>query len=412
MIIRARTIVPMSGDPIENGAVVVNGQKIAEVGRFDDVRRHRRGDLLDLGETVLLPGLINAHCHLDYTVLRGKISPHQSFADWIRAINAEKAKLSAQDYIDSINAGFAEAQRFGTTTIANLTAFSKLIAAIKEPVRTWWFGELIDVRNPEQADEIVEEAVEHLRSASHWGLAPHAPFTASLRLYERCEEIARRHNVLLSTHLAESRDEMIMFRDGTGPTFGFLKDIGRPMDDCGRETPVSRFLRTRTIGDRWIIAHLNELDAGDFDLLRAAPKFHIAHCPRSHRFFQHAPFALQRLRALGFNICLGTDSLASNSDLSLFAEMRELLQKNPWVSPKVTVEMATTNGAAALGQCDAIGCLTPGAYADMIALPVSPIGDIYENIVAFSGSVPWSMVNGAIKGTAAGPCSAPGKKRS
>ena len=401
MIIRARTIVPMVGDAIENGAVAVEGNKIAAVGRFDEIQRQKSGDLVDLGESVLLPGLINAHCHLDYTVLRGKILPCQSFADWIRAINAEKAKLSEQDYIDSINAGFDEVQRFGTTTIANLTVFPKLIAAIKEPVRTWWFGELIDVRNPEQADEIVDEAVAYLSSASHWGLAPHAPFTGSARLYARCEEIAAQHNALLTTHLAESRDEMLMFRDGTGPTFDFLKSIGRPTDDCGRETPIARFLRTRTIDDRWIIAHMNELDSGDFDLLQTAPKFHIAHCPRSHRFFQHAPFALQRLRALGFNICLGSDSLASNSDLSLFAEMRELLRKHPSVSPMETLEMVTTNGAIALGQRDSIGCLTVGAYADMIALPVSDVGEIFENIVAFSGDVPWMMVDGEIKETAA-----------
>jgi cytosine/adenosine deaminase-related metal-dependent hydrolase len=143
------------------------------------------------------------------------------------------------------------------------------------------------------------------------------------------------------------------------------------------------------------------LKAGDFDLLRAAPKFHIAHCPRSHRFFEHAPFALERLRALGFNICLGTDSLASNSDLSLFSEMRELLRENPLVSPKETLEMVTRNGAAALGQRGAIGCLAPGAYADMIALPVSAAGDIYENIVAFSGTARWIMVNGELKETAA-----------
>jgi cytosine/adenosine deaminase-related metal-dependent hydrolase len=397
MIIRARTVVPMAGDPIENGAVLVKGNEIADVGPFDEIRRHHRAELLDLGESVLLPGLINAHCHLDYTVLRGKISPHQSFAEWIRAINAEKAQLGEQDYIDSIHAGFAEAQRFGTTTIANLTAFPKLITAIKEPIRTWWFGELIDVRNPEQPDEIVDKAVQNLSSASHWGLAPHAPFTASARLYARCEEIARQHHVLLSTHLAESNDEMLMFRDGTGPTFDFLKMIGRPMDDCGRETPVSRFLRTRTIDDRWIIAHLNELDSGDFDLLRTAPKFHLAHCPRSHRFFQHAPFALQSLRTLDFNICLGTDSLASNSDLSLFSEMRELLRTHPSVSPREAVQMVTTNGAAALRQNDRLGRLVPGAYADMIALPVSASGDIYENIVAFSGNVPWIMVNGEIR---------------
>src|ERR1041385_3943947 len=183
MILRARTVVTMAGGPIANGAVAVNGNRIAAVGRFDEIQRQQGGDVVDLGERILLPGLVNAHCHLDYTVLRGKIGPHRSFADWIRAINAEKAKLSEQDYIDSINGGFAEAQRFGTTSIANLTAFPKVIAAIKEPVRTWWFGELIDVRNPEQADEIIDEAVEHLKSASRWGLGPHAPFTASARLY-------------------------------------------------------------------------------------------------------------------------------------------------------------------------------------------------------------------------------------
>jgi cytosine/adenosine deaminase-related metal-dependent hydrolase len=401
MIVRARTVVTMAGDPIENGAVFVRGNKIVGVGRFDDLRRDHSGDLLDLGERVLLPGLVNAHCHLDYTILRGKIGPHRSFADWIRAINAEKAKLTEQNYIDSISAGFVEAERFGTTTIANLTAFPNLLAAIREPVRTWWFGELFDVRNPEQADQIVDEAVENLCSVSRWGLAPHAPFTASPRLYARCEEIARQRDALLTTHLAESRDEMLMFRDGTGPTFDFLKSIGRPTDDCGRETPVARFLQARTIDDRWIIAHLNELDAGDYDVLQTAPKFHIAHCPRSHSFFQHAPFALERLRSLGFNICLGTDSLASNSDLSLFSEMRELLRAHPSVSPRETLEMVTTNGAAALQQPDCLGRLVPGAYADMIAVRVPAAGDIYENIAAFSGNVPWVMVNGEIKENAA-----------
>ncbi len=156
MIIRARTVVPMVRDPIENGAVAVSENKITAVGRFDEVRRQHDGEVLDLGERILLPGLINAHCHLDYTVLRGKIARQPSFAGWIRAINAEKAKLGEKDYIDSIHDGFSEAMRFGTTTITNLTAFPRLIASIEEPIRTWWFGELIDVRNPEEADQIVD----------------------------------------------------------------------------------------------------------------------------------------------------------------------------------------------------------------------------------------------------------------
>jgi cytosine/adenosine deaminase-related metal-dependent hydrolase len=397
MIIRARTVVPMEGDPIPDGAVAVSGNKIADVGRFAEIRQRQSGEVLDLGEQILMPGLINGHCHLDYTMLRGTIPPQHSFSDWIRAINAEKAKLTDQDYIDSINAGFAEAQRFGTTTILNLTAFPKLIAAIQEPLRTWWFGELIDVRNPDEAEKIADEALEFLKSSSRWGLAPHAPFTASQRLYARCEEIGRREHIPLTTHLAESREETEMFRDATGAAFEFLESIGRPMEDCGRETPLSLFVRTRAIAERWIIAHLNELNAGDFELLASAPKFHIAHCPRSHTFFGHAPFAFDRLRTLGFNICLGTDSLASNSDLSLFAEMRELLRKEPGLSPREIVAMATLNGALAIGQPDSLGKMAPGAYADLIAVPEAPSAtDVFETIVAFEETVPWIMVNGAL----------------
>lgn len=397
MIIRARTVVPMARDPIDNGAVVVKKNEISAVGRFDEVRRQHGGDVLDLGEMILLPGLINTHCHLDYTVLRGKIEPRDSFAEWIRAINAEKAKLTEQDYIESIQAGFSEARRFGTTTIANLTAFPQLVASIEEPIRTWWFGELIDVRSPERAEQIVDDAVTHLKSANHWGLAPHAPFTASARLYSRCEEIAQRENVLLTTHLAESRDEMQMFREGAGATFDFLKSIGRSMEDCGGETPISRFLGRRTVDDRWIIAHLNELDAGDFELLQAAPKFQIAHCPRSHRFFGHSPFDLERLRAMGFNICLGTDSLASNSDLSLFGEMRELLNKHRDLPPREVVEMATLNGALAIGQRNLLGVIQPGASADLIGLPdEGPADSVFERIVAFTAPISWMMLDGEL----------------
>src|SRR5216110_875995 len=113
MIIRARVVVTMDGPPIDNGAVVVLGDRIVDVGKFSEIsKRYSTEEVVDLGEQALLPGLINAHCHLDYTCLRGKIPRQKSFTDWIRAINTEKSKLSPQDYIVSINAGFAEAQRF------------------------------------------------------------------------------------------------------------------------------------------------------------------------------------------------------------------------------------------------------------------------------------------------------------
>ena len=107
----------MDGPPFENGAVVVNGESIVDLGSIAEMRAKYPGEVLDLGERILLPGLINAHRHLDYTGLGGRIPPQKSFTDWIRAINAERTKLSQQDYLDAMGAGFAEARRFGTTSM-------------------------------------------------------------------------------------------------------------------------------------------------------------------------------------------------------------------------------------------------------------------------------------------------------
>src|SRR2546422_5691476 len=130
MIFRARIVVTMDGPPIENGAVAISGDRIVDVGTFDGVKARNSGEVMDLGEQALLPGLINAHCHLDYTCLRGKIPRPKVFTEWIRAINAEKAKLSERDYVSSIEQGFAEAKRFGTTSLVNLEAFPELIAKL------------------------------------------------------------------------------------------------------------------------------------------------------------------------------------------------------------------------------------------------------------------------------------------
>lgn len=405
MIIRSRLVVPMAADPIENGAVVVAGNKIVGVGRFDDVRASSGGEVLDLGEQVLLPGLINAHCHLDYTILRGKVPAGKSFADWIVAINTNKARLSATDYLESIAAGFREAQRWGTTTILNLEAFPELLPRMEcPPLRIWWCAEMIDLRDKVAVGEVAEGLRAWFESHAQWlggfGLAPHAPFTASPQLYSEASKISREQNVPLTTHLAESQEEMQMFRDAEGALFDFLKGLGRPMDNCGRETPLALLLRNQRIERRWIIAHLNALAASDFDLLANADKFSIAHCPRSHTFFGHAPFALEKLRALGFNICLGTDSLASNSSLSLFAEMRELLRKMPTLSPRQVLEMATVNGAMAIGHRNSLGKIASGFLADLIALPCEQTGsDPFDTIVAFEETVPWIMVNGVQLGS-------------
>jgi cytosine/adenosine deaminase-related metal-dependent hydrolase len=400
MIVCSRLVVPMVGEPIDNGAIAIIGNEIAGVGRFDEVKAEHGGDVLDLGEQILLPGLINAHCHLDYTLLRGQIPPQKSFTDWIRAINERKAALSEEDYVGSINAGLAEAQKFGTTTVLNLEAFPQLLPQVALPLlRIWWCAEMIDVRERVPVVEVAEKLRDWFEAHSEWlggfGVAPHAPFTASAELFATAAEISKKYNVPITAHVAESREEMQMFKDAGGPLFDFLKGIGREMDDCGGHTPLWTLMHTQVLDERWIVTHLNELTDDDVDLLASSNRFHVAHCPRSHTFFDHSPFELRRLRALGFNICLGTDSLASNSSLSLFSEMRELLRNQPWISPREVLEMATINAAHAIGQGGTLGAIGSGFRADLITIPfVETRRDVFDAIVAFEGTTPWMMVDG------------------
>ena len=204
-----------------------------------------------------------------------------------------------------------------------------------------------------------------------------------------------------------------MFRGAAGPLYEFLKSIGRPMDDCGDETPLERFLdligrggspnRPQAIEVNrpylpWIVAHLNELTESDFELLEnSRGRFHVVHCPRSHDFFQHTQFPFKRLHSLGFNICLGTDSLASNENLSLFAEMRAFQRSEPGISPDEILKMATVNPAMALHQENMIGRIRPGFRADLTAIPCGRGADLFEEIVGFDGDVDWIMVSGELQ---------------
>ncbi len=383
-ILRARTVVTMDGPPIANGAVAVAGEAIVEVGLYDDIRRNHLGEVVDLGERVLLPGLINAHCHLDYTCLRGKIPPQKSFPAWIKAINAAKATLSADDYVQSINAGFAEAQRFGTTSLVNLTAFPELIGLVRPALRTCWAAELIDVRAPDKAGELLEKTRAQLQSTGHPWLAPHAPYTASRNLYRLCQG----PGWPLTTHLAESREEMQMFRDGSGELYEFIRSIN-PSFEAPGQTPVAYFLRALDQGGSWLLAHLNELDETDYALLDERRSLGVVHCPRSHAYFGHAPFPFERLRELGLPISLGTDSLASNRDLNLFEEMRTFHAAFPRTNPEEVLRMVTTNTGL-----PRVGRLATGYHADIIAITNSSASnDIYEEIIN-SRQQPWVMIAG------------------
>lgn len=405
MILHARQLVTMAGPPIENGAVAVEGNHVVAVGLVPDLAWLTAGPVVDLGDVALMPGLINAHCHLDYTMMRRVIDPPRSFTAWVQRINALKRSLDSDDYLQAIGRGFAELRKWGTTAVCNIEAFPELMVKLPpSPIRTWWFYEMLDVRHRITTDDVVAGALsffQHRANAlDYFGLSPHAPYTASTELYQLANSCASAFTMPLTTHVAESAEEFAMFRHGDGALFEFMKSLQRPMDDCGRMTPFQLLWKSGAIDGQWLLAHMNELEEEDFQILAGLPRGggpSIVHCPGSHRYFRHAPFPFRRLHELGVNVCVGTDSLASTDSLSLLAELRQLRSNEPWLSPVELLRTITVNPARALRRRGQIGQIVPGALADLIAVPLSPsLADVHDEIIAFDRAIPWMMIDGQI----------------
>ena len=407
MILRARTLLPVSQPPIENGAVVLSGNRISAVGAWPDLQPHTDGTVLDLGEVILLPGLINAHCHLDYTNMAGMLPPPKTFIDWIPLIIAAKSAWDYSDYAHSWLNGARMLTRSGTTTVGDIETVPDLLPEVWEatPLRVFSFIEMTGIHARRDPGELLREAVGKMDSLSHprssASLSPHAPYSTLPELLGPSAQAARERKRRLCIHVAESAQEFEMFLHARGEMFNWLLRNERDMSDCGVGSPVRHLARNGILGENLLAIHVNFLARGDATLL-GKHRVHVVHCPRSHNYFGHPPFPRRRLANAGVNVCLGTDSLATvrktgkqNPELSLFEEMRQLAVNEPKLPPRQILRMATVNGARALGRAGEIGELSENALADLIAIPGNAKkGDAHEIVLAHAGPVSASMIDG------------------
>jgi cytosine/adenosine deaminase-related metal-dependent hydrolase len=408
MILRARAILPVSRPPIENGAVVISENRIRAVGSWPDLQPRATGEILDLGEVILLPGLVNAHCHLDYTDMAGEFLPPKSFTDWIKLITAAKGGWTYSDFAQSWLNGAQMLLRNGTTTVADFENVPELLPEVwsATPLRVFSFLEMTGVKSRRDPRAILDAAVEKIGSLgkcsrSATGLAPHAPYSTLPELLRLTAETARQRGWLLATHVAESVEESEMFQHARGVMFDWLARNQRDNSDCGLGSSVAHLARNQMLGENLIAIHVNLLAPGDAELLRKH-HVHVIHCPRSHDYFRHPPFPRRQLASAGVNLCLGTDSLSTvrktgkeMPDLNLFEEMRALAAADKTISPVEILRMATVNGAKALGLAGQIGELSENTFADLIAIPFAgKNADIYDAVVHHTSTVFASMVDG------------------
>ena len=396
----------MTRAPIDDGVVAISGDRIVWVGRRVDLPAALAGEELDLGDAVLLPGLINAHCHLDYTHMYGQIAPPRRFTDWIQAIVALKGTWTLEDYAASWRCGAEMLLRTGVTTVADIEAVPELLPAAWQatPLRVISFHELIHLNRRRPAGDMVEEAMNYCLGLSHsegrMGLSPHAAYTTTPALLEHAARAAHRRGWRLATHVAESEEEFEMFMYGQGPMFDWLKNQ-RDMSDTGRGSPVQHLERCGYLDENLLAIHCNHLARHDAALL-ASHRVSVVHCPRSHDFFRHLKFPRAELQAAGVNLCLGTDSLASVRkdsnrlpELNLFTEMQALAALEPTLDPEAILRMTTTHPGRALGRARELGELSVGALADLIAVPFDgALFDAASAVLHQRGNIAASMIAG------------------
>jgi len=401
-------VLPIWQAPISNGAIIISGDRIAAVGSWRNLSKKFSGNVLDLGDVAILPGLVNAHCHLDYTNLAGQFAPPKLFSDWLKQITTSKGQFSYSDFAESWLKGAKMLIRHGTTTVGDVESIPELLPEVLEatPLRVISFLEMTGIRSRRQPKSILQEAVKQVEDLDalgfSGGLSPHAPYSTLPELLRLSAKFARKRKWLLAVHVAESEQEFQMFTQGQGDMFDWLRRSQRDMSDCGLGSPVRHLERCGALGPNLLAIHVNYVDESDAALL-ARRKVSVVHCPRSHSYFRHAAaFRYQEFTRAGINICLGTDSLASvyqrryeSAELNLFEEMRAFTASEPSVHPKRIVEMVTLNPARALGLRGKVGELSNNSYADIIGLPFKgKLSEIHEAVVHYHGPVVLNAIRG------------------
>jgi cytosine/adenosine deaminase-related metal-dependent hydrolase len=354
---------------LKPGALLLRNGRIEEVGDPAALKaRHPSAARIDLPGHALLPGLVNAHAHLELSGLQGRTPRGLDFSAWVSAMIAQRAQLGAADLESAARHGALSCLANGTTTVGDFDASGAaeraLGAAGEHPLpRTVLFCELLDGRDPARTSAALERAGAARRSGeSCWpALAPHAAHTVSPALLEAVARRAQTNGWQLSTHWAETAEEGQWLEHGRGPFANLLGASPRRSgldllaDACG-------------LGARLTLVHGNLAKPEEIARI-ARGGAGLVHCPGSHAFFERAPFALRAWLAAGVPVALGTDSLASNDSLDLRRELRLLRGSQPWLEARDAWNSVSLHAARALGLSGQVGELSPGALGDVLAVP-------------------------------------------
>lgn len=366
--LQADWVFPVTGPPVENGVVEVHGDRI--------VALHQRPatGVRQFAGWAIIPGLVNAHTHLEFSGLQEPLQPAVPFCDWLRRLMEWRRQAPPETAI-TVAVGQREALRLGTTTLGEILSRSGNPEYLTAAPHTLVFQEslgLAPARHTAEADRarlFLEEAAKrpHLQG----GLSPHAPYSVHPDLVRDLGLLAAEFQVPVAMHLAETRAELELLAYGRGEFVRFLEELGVwDATAIPRGMRILDYLKLLENAPRVLVVHGNYLGVEEQEWLAPRMQFSVVYCPRTHAYFQHDTHPFQQLQRSGIRVALGTDSRASNPDLDLWSEVQFLYRSCSGMSPATLLRMATLDGAEALGLGEETGSLGVGKRADLLLVPL------------------------------------------
>ena len=401
---RVPWLFPVDAEPIQNATIEIEDARISAIHASYDPQA------VQLGNVAIIPGLVNAHSHLEFSDLSDPLKPAAPFTDWIRALISHR-KDRAMPVTISAAQGFREAAESGTSLLGEIATEGWSAEAFRGVgPRMVCFRELIALENSQFAKQL-SIARRHLAGEfcslkpgrhrtnrlGRLGISPHAPYSVHPDLFHQLVDLANEFDSPLAIHLAETEAELELLDRGSGLLVDLLTDFGLWQEGLiPRNRAPLDYLMPLADLSRALVIHGNYLGEPEFAFLAEHPQLTVVYCPRTHDYFGHSDHPWLHMLNRSVSLALGTDSRASNPDLSLWREIKFLSAHHPEVDPRVLLELGTIRGARALGFEEDTGSLTVGKLADLavVSLAGGSRTDPYLDLFHSLGEVVRTMCGG------------------
>lgn len=372
MAYRAGTILTMQpgAAPLDDGLIIVQDGVIAEVGRFRHLKKTCTGPVQDLGDSILTPGLVNAHTHIELSHLQGRTTLGQGFEPWVRSLI--KQPMGGIDQA-SLNSALEGIRRSGTAGLGDISGHNPqgvLAGLTASGLEFRLFLEFLGFSRPKSKKPVWPEGTnpnkDHRLSATG-----HALYSTHPGTLQQLKTWSLDRNRTFTMHLAEHSGEFDLLTTGRGDFAEMIKPLLLPADYVAPGlTPVSYADRLGLLDQGTLAVHCVQVTEEDIELL-VQRNVALCLCPRSNDLIGVGRAPRERFYQRGLRLCLGTDSLASNRDLDLWSELEYF--SNGWTGPHLSLvellELVTSNPARALGLQDRLGSLEPGKAARFSLVP-------------------------------------------